>query len=142
MPIFCKNDRSIHYLERGRGEPLLLIHGLGSSGADWALHVAALEARFRVIVPDLPGSGHSAPPPDGCSIAEFAASLWALLDHLREARVNIVGFSLGGAVGLEMALQRRAGAHLPRHRARIDRMDGDRSARSHQQQDIGDRGRE
>jgi len=109
MPIFCKNDRSIHYLERGRGEPLLLIHGLGSSGADWALHVAALEARFRVIVPDLPGSGHSAPLPDGCSIAEFAASLWALLDHLRESRVNIVGFSLGGAVGLEMALQRPAG---------------------------------
>jgi 3-oxoadipate enol-lactonase len=106
MALFCKDDRSIHYLERGRGEPLLLIHGLGSSGADWALQVAALEGRFRVIVPDLPGSGHSAPLPDGPSIPEFAASLWELLDHLRVARVNIVGFSLGGAVGLEMSLQR------------------------------------
>ncbi|MGA2776083.1 MAG: alpha/beta hydrolase [Steroidobacteraceae bacterium] len=109
MPIFCKKDRSIHYLERGRGEPLLLIHGLGSSGADWALQVAALEGRFRVIVPDLPGSGHSTPLPEGCSIAEFAASLWDLVDHLQESHVNIVGFSLGGAVGLEMALQRPGG---------------------------------
>jgi 3-oxoadipate enol-lactonase len=109
MPIFCETDRSIHYLERGRGEPLLLIHGLGSSGADWEMQVAALETRFRVIVPDLPGSGHSPPPTAGCSIAEFAASLWALLDHLGEARVNIAGFSLGGAVGLEMALQRPHG---------------------------------
>ena len=108
MPIFCKDQRPIHYLERGRGEPLVLIHGLGSSGADWALQVAALEGRFRVIVPDLPGSGHSAPLADGPSIIEFAAALWALLDHLRAARVNIVGFSLGGAVGLEMALQRPA----------------------------------
>jgi len=106
MPIFCETDRSIHYLERGRGEPLLLIHGLGSSGADWALQAVALEARFRVIIPDLPGSGRSAPPPAGYSITEFAASLWALLDHLSASHVNIVGFSLGGAVGLEMALQR------------------------------------
>jgi 3-oxoadipate enol-lactonase len=106
MPIFIDDGRSLHYLERGRGEPLVLIHGLGSSGADWAFQVSALEGRFRIIVPDLPGSGHSAAPPDGCSIAGFAASIWSLLDHLGAQRVNIVGFSLGGAVGLEMALQR------------------------------------
>jgi 3-oxoadipate enol-lactonase len=106
MPLFMDDGRSLHYLERGQGEPLLLIHGLGSSGADWALQVPALEGRFRIIVPDLPGSGHSAPLRDDCSIPGFAASLWSLLDHLGAARVNIVGFSLGGAVGLEMAVQR------------------------------------
>ncbi len=106
MPLYMDDGRSLHYLERGRGEPLVLIHGLGSSGADWALQVRALEGRFRIIVPDLPGSGHSAPLRDDYSIAGFAASLWALLDHLGASRVNIVGFSLGGAVGLEMALQR------------------------------------
>jgi 3-oxoadipate enol-lactonase len=108
MPLFVHDGGAVHYLERGRGEPLLFIHGLGSSGADWALQVAALERRFRVIAPDLPGCGHSAAPRarDDCSIAGFAAALWALLDHLDAPRVNIVGFSLGGAVGLEMALQR------------------------------------
>jgi pimeloyl-ACP methyl ester carboxylesterase len=95
----------LHYLTRGRGEPTLLIHGLGSNGADWALQAAALEPRFRLIVPDLPGSGYSEPPGKYC-IAEIARLLWALLDHLKIQRLNIIGFSLGGAVALEMALQR------------------------------------
>jgi 3-oxoadipate enol-lactonase len=106
MAFFVHNGKKLHYLERGRGEPLLLIHGLGSSGADWALQVPALEGAFRIIVPDLPGSGHSAPPRGGCSIENLAESIWALCDHLGAEHINIVGFSMGGAVGLEMALAR------------------------------------
>ena len=106
MPFFNQAERSIHYLERGRGEPLLLIHGLGSSGADWAFQVAALERHFRIIVPDLPGSGHSSAPAGEYTIGDFADALWRLMDHLRIGRTNIVGFSLGGAVALEMAARR------------------------------------
>jgi 3-oxoadipate enol-lactonase len=101
----CK-ARSLYYRVRGQGENLLLIHGLGSSGVDWEFQVRALERHFRVIVPDLPGSGYS-PPFDGdFSIADYAEVLWALLDHLQVSVANIAGFSLGGAVALEMALQR------------------------------------
>lgn len=103
MPFFREADRSIHYLARGQGEAVLLIHGLGGSGADWAFQAAALEMRYRIVVPDLPGSGHSKPPPEGYSIEKFAADLWRLLDHLGISQANIVGFSLGGAVALEMA---------------------------------------
>lgn len=106
MPVFKHDGSTLHYLVRGRGEPVLLIHGLGCSGKDWALQVKALEGRFRVIVPDLPGTGHSPPPHEGYSIPGFARTLWSLLDHLEILRPNIVGFSLGGAVGLEMALAR------------------------------------
>jgi 3-oxoadipate enol-lactonase len=106
MPFFRNDELSIHYLERGRGEPLLLIHGLGGSGADWAFQVTALEHRFRIIVPDLPGSGHSLPPRSEYTIAGFASALWKLMDHLKIVRPNIVGFSLGGAVALEMATLR------------------------------------
>lgn len=108
MPLFNNNEKqSLHYLVRGRGEPLLLIHGLGSSGADWAFQVAAFEKKFRVIIPDLPGSGHSLPPPGGeYTMGGFATALWALLDHLEIPRTNIIGFSMGGAVALEMAAQR------------------------------------
>lgn len=106
MPFFNDDRLSLHYLERGRGEPLLLIHGLGCSGADWAFQVAALEKRFRVIVPDLPGSGHSPPPRDEYDIKGFASALWSLLDHLGVSRTNVIGFSLGGAVALEMAALR------------------------------------
>jgi 3-oxoadipate enol-lactonase len=106
MPFFRDNESCIHYLQRGRGEPLLLIHGLGCSGADWAFQVAALEPHFRIIVPDLPGSGHSPPPRDEYTIGGFAGALWKLMDHLRIDQPNIVGFSLGGAVALEMATLR------------------------------------
>jgi 3-oxoadipate enol-lactonase len=106
MPFFRDDDLSIHYLERGHGEPILLIHGLGSSGADWAFQVAALEHRFRIIIPDLPGSGHSPPPGSEYTIGGFAAALWKLMDHLNIATPNIIGFSLGGAVALEMATLR------------------------------------
>jgi 3-oxoadipate enol-lactonase len=108
MPFFAQAGPSLHYLVRGRGETVLLIHGLGSSGADWAFQVSALESSFQVIVPDLPGCGHSAMQSHRPQIESFAASLWALMDHLQVQQVNIVGFSLGGAVALEMALQRPA----------------------------------
>ena len=103
MPFFRDDESSIHYLERGRGEPLLLIHGLGCSGAAWAFQVAALEHRFRLIIPDLPGSGHSSPPRNEYTIEGFAHAMWRLMDHLQIRTTNIVGFSLGGAVALEMA---------------------------------------
>ena len=107
MAFFRDADHSIHYLERGSGEPVLLIHGLGCTGANWAFQVSALESKYRVIVPDLPGAGHSAPPRGGgYSIEGFAAALWQLLDHLGVSKVHIVGFSLGGAVALEMAASR------------------------------------
>jgi hypothetical protein len=48
MPLFCHQGGSLHYLVRGRGEALLLLHGLGASGADWAMQVRALEGQFRV----------------------------------------------------------------------------------------------
>jgi 3-oxoadipate enol-lactonase len=87
---------------------LLLIHGLGCSGADWAFQVAALEGRFRLIIPDLPGSGHSSPPRTEYTIAGFAHAMWRLMDHLKIPKTNIIGFSLGGAVALEMATLRPA----------------------------------
>jgi 3-oxoadipate enol-lactonase len=106
MPFLQLGNRRLHYLERGAGEPVVLIHGLGSSGADWAFQVPALEQAFRVIVPDLPGCGHSPKPDHAYSVAAWAESVWQLLDALDVRQPNLVGFSLGGAVALEMALQR------------------------------------
>jgi pimeloyl-ACP methyl ester carboxylesterase len=100
------SESRLHYRSHGHGEPVMLIHGLGSSGADWGLQVPALRAGHRVIVPDLPGCGLSERHAGNCDIERFARDLWALLDRLGEARTDIVGYSLGGAVALEMALQR------------------------------------
>ncbi len=108
MPFLRHRGSRLHYLERGSGEPVLLVHGLGSSGADWAFQVPALQSRFRVLIPDLPGCGHSDNASGACSVERFADTLWSLLDELDVPHSNLVGFSLGGAVAMEMALQRPA----------------------------------
>jgi pimeloyl-ACP methyl ester carboxylesterase len=104
MPTVTIDSTEIHFETAGSGDPLLLIHGLGSSGDDWAFQRDAFAQRHTLILPDLRGSGRSAKPPGPYSIARFAADLWALVDALGFERIAILGFSLGGAVALEMAL--------------------------------------
>jgi 3-oxoadipate enol-lactonase len=106
MPSLDVNGTTIYYEQAGEGTPLLLIHGLGSSGDDWAFQREDFSRQHRLILPDLRGSGRSAKPPGPYSIAQFALDLWALLDALGVESTSILGFSLGGAVALEMALMR------------------------------------
>ena len=105
MSIFTYRALPLHYQVYGKGESVLLIHGLGCSGADWALQIPALSALFKVIVPDLPGCGMSPPPKCGYSIAGSASLLWGLLDEMKVKHPSVVGFSMGGAIALEMTLQ-------------------------------------
>lgn len=104
MPTAQVNGASIYYECEGSGPPLLMIHGLGSSGDDWAFQREDFARHFTVILPDLRGSGRSEKPNGPYSIAQFASDLWALLDALDVRSANILGFSLGGAVAQEMAL--------------------------------------
>ena len=90
----------------GSGAPLLLIHGLGSSGDDWAFQIGPLAQRFRLIVPDLRGCGESPIGHERISIGSFGDDLWQLIDQAGIDQIGIAGFSMGGAVALEMALQR------------------------------------
>lgn len=109
MSFFYYDGLPIHYKEYGMGEPVLLVHGLGCSGADWELQVAWLKHRgFRLVVPDLPGCGVSAPPCGKYSICALAGALWAMVNELALPQVNIVGFSMGGAIALQMAIERPA----------------------------------
>ncbi|WP_116368791.1 alpha/beta fold hydrolase [Parahaliea mediterranea] len=96
---------SIHFQRHGTGAPVLLIHGLGSRGSDWDFQIPALSADYQVITVDLRGHGASPLGPTPMSIPAMAAELTALLDTLALAPVHVVGFSLGGMVAQEMALQ-------------------------------------
>ena len=104
MPIANVNGIDLFYERVGAGPPLLLVHGLGSSGDDWAFQRDDFARVRTVIMPDLRGSGRSTKPTGPYSIAEFASDLWTLVDSLGFADIDILGFSLGGAVAVEMAL--------------------------------------
>ena len=95
----------LHLRCYGAGPPLLLIHGLGSSGDDWAFQIGPLSQHFRLLVPDLRGCGASPAGHGKVSIRGFGEDLWQLLDRLGLDQIAIAGFSMGGAVALEMALQ-------------------------------------
>jgi pimeloyl-ACP methyl ester carboxylesterase len=93
------------FSRRGDGPPLVLIHALGASRADWDPVVPQLAERFDVIAPDLPGFGESAPlPPDvEPGPAQLAQAVAALLDELHVDRPHVVGNSVGGWVAVELA---------------------------------------
>ncbi|MFK7887411.1 MAG: alpha/beta fold hydrolase [Gammaproteobacteria bacterium] len=94
----------IEYEERGEGEPLLLLHGLGCSASDWVLQMPALSSEYRVIAPSLRGFGGSDKPAGPCSIMQYASDMVALLDQLKIQRAHVLGHSMGGAVALQLAV--------------------------------------
>ena len=59
MPTVVSNGIRIHYEERGSGDPLILIMGLGAPGSRWEDHAASYEKHFRCILMDNRGAGES-----------------------------------------------------------------------------------
>ena len=92
----------LRYLVAGEGEPLLLVHGLGGSAANWLALAPLLLPGRRLIVPDLPGHGGSDPLQAAASLTAYADSLAPLLD----GSAAVVGHSLGGAIALRLAIRR------------------------------------
>jgi pimeloyl-ACP methyl ester carboxylesterase len=92
--------------EYGEGEPLLLIHGLGTDRGVWADAAPLLAHGRRVIAIDLPGFGDSPPAGEGFDLRDVAV---AIDDGLREripTPYRVLGHSLGGAVALMLARTR------------------------------------
>lgn len=86
--------------------PVALVHGLGGTYANWLLLAPALAEHHRVIVPDLPGHGGSAPPPAAPNVDVFAEAVLAVLEAEDALPAAIVGHSLGGLVALRAAVLR------------------------------------
>lgn len=102
MPIVDTGRFKIHYVEEGRGFPVVLIHGLAGDWTAWKPYVAALKDRYRVIAFDNPGSGQSSLVTSPVTMAELAQTTLALMDKLGVERAHVVGRSMGGAVAQEM----------------------------------------
>ncbi len=100
LPI---NGIQLYVEQRGHGEPLLLIPGLGAGTWLWRHHVERLSRHFRLIMPELRGSGRTDKPDQPYSIKLFAQDMLALLEALNIRRTFVLGASLGGFVAQQLA---------------------------------------
>ena len=100
----ANGDCRLAYEVRGRGEPLLLVHGLGYARWGWEPVVDALAEAFAVVLFDNRGVGDSDAPPGPYSVTELAADAAAVLDAAGVERAHVLGTSLGGMIAQHLAL--------------------------------------
>ncbi len=95
-------DLNVHYEQRGHGDPVLLIHGLGSSTEDWEPQVAALEEKYTVITYDVRGHGRTEKPGGKYTMKQFAGDAAALIQQLKLGKVHVMGLSMGGMIAFQL----------------------------------------
>ncbi|MEO7908205.1 MAG: 2-succinyl-6-hydroxy-2,4-cyclohexadiene-1-carboxylate synthase [Roseiflexaceae bacterium] len=99
------NDITFNVEQSGAGRPLLLLHGFTGSAATWTPLITTLSPHFRTLAPDLIGHGRSDSPPDAgrYRMERCVGDLLALLDTLEIARPDVLGYSMGGRVAMQLA---------------------------------------
>lgn len=105
MATLHVDGADLYYEEHGEGEPLVLLHGFGSSTQDWELQVPVFSQRFRVVVIDFRGFGRSSRTQGPYSVEQFASDTLAVLDHLKIDRFRLLGYSMGGATAFQIGTQ-------------------------------------
>jgi pimeloyl-ACP methyl ester carboxylesterase len=97
------NGICLHYVAAGEGPMLLLLHGWPQTWFAWHGVMPRLAKRFRVIAPDLRGTGLSACPAAGYDKRTIAADLRALIAHLGVPRAHVAGHDMGGKAAYVLA---------------------------------------
>jgi pimeloyl-ACP methyl ester carboxylesterase len=94
----------LYFTERGSGPPLLLVHGLMVTGQMFEPVAEHFTVRHRVIMPDLRGHGQSRSLPPPYTVVQLASDLSRLLDHLGIDTTAVLGYSQGGTIAQQLAL--------------------------------------
>src|SRR5439155_381745 len=105
MPFAELGERRVYYEERGTGDAVLLINGLGADHRAWHLQTQDLERSFRVIVFDNPGVGQTTGPRGPYTTELFGDVAVALLRSLGVERAHVVGASMGGLIAQQVAVR-------------------------------------
>jgi pimeloyl-ACP methyl ester carboxylesterase len=98
----------LNHHRKGKGPPLLLLHGIGHHWQAWKPVIELLMGDFDTIACDSPGFGRSAPLPQGIepTITSYADAFEWFIAELGLERPHVAGNSMGGAIGLELARRR------------------------------------
>ncbi|HEX2212736.1 MAG TPA: alpha/beta hydrolase [Mycobacterium sp.] len=94
------------HVDTGSGEPVLLLHGYPQSASCWRHQIPALAQRHRVVAPDWPGFGGSAPPDTPPTYDNEVDRIDAIADAVGFDRFNLVAHDYGGFLGLGYVLRR------------------------------------
>jgi pimeloyl-ACP methyl ester carboxylesterase len=94
----------MYYEVHGRGPALVLLHGGMGNGTQFVAQLPAFQPHFRVIVPDLCAQGRTTDRPGPLGYHAMAEDVLALMDRLHVRQTDVVGWSDGGIVGLDLAI--------------------------------------
>lgn len=94
----------VRYYDEGKGEAVLLLHGLGGFAEHWLKNIGPFSRHFRVIAPDIVGFGFTDKPRVEYTLGYFAEFVKTLVDALGLDRFAIVGTSLGGGIAIQHSL--------------------------------------
>ena len=106
MPIFKSGEARIHYVLEGQSEsPVLLFsNSLGANYSTWDPQAHEFRKKLRVLRYDTRGHGQSPPTPGTYSIELLAKDVIAMMDALDLDRIHFCGLSMGGMIGMWLAL--------------------------------------
>lgn len=90
------------YFDKGTGFPVMLVHGFPADHTLWSNQIKPLSKNYRLLLPDLPGTGYS-PLIDPISIEDMAAFLKAIVDQEKIKKCILMGHSMGGYATLAFA---------------------------------------
>jgi pimeloyl-ACP methyl ester carboxylesterase len=94
------------YWVGGAGPPVVLVHGLGGAAVNFTELAPLLAHRHQVLVVDLPGHGGTAPLASVETLGDVAAHVARVAEHEAMAPAAVVGYSMGGVIGLRLAAER------------------------------------
>jgi pimeloyl-ACP methyl ester carboxylesterase len=101
-------DIDVAWFEAGRGEALILIHGLGDDHRAWRRTLPELMLHHRVVMYDLRGHGGTTAGRGDGTLRQLGGDLVALMDSIGIDHAHIAGFSLGGTIAMRMAIDHPA----------------------------------
>lgn len=105
MPFVKRPDARVYWSSLGRGEPVVLVMGLGCSSAMWFRIAPHLARSYRVILLDNRGSGQTtAPNALVHRVPSMAADIASVLDAAGESSAHVIGFSMGGMIAQQFAV--------------------------------------
>jgi pimeloyl-ACP methyl ester carboxylesterase len=101
-----RRSAGLRFFVGGEGAPVVLVHGLAGSAANWVELLPDLAERHRVLAVDLPGHGGSEPAGSGATTTQFADAVAGVIEVEQAGPALVAGHSFGGLVALRLAQRR------------------------------------